>query len=99
MATRKRQDTINISVSQSNPKQVLISKHLRNSGNITAQCMQAINAYWYPIALSENSDSSDEEVELAFLVAERALLAQVEYLKDYQRIKRKTNSGSEALIG
>jgi hypothetical protein len=98
VAVRKRQDTININVSQTNPKQVLISRYLRDSGNITAPCMQAINAYWYPIALAESSDSSEEEVELAFLVAERALLAQIEYLKDYQRIKLRANPVSEALV-
>lgn len=60
--------------------------------------MQAVSAYWYPIALAESADSSEGEVELAFLVAERALLAQIEYLKDYQRIKLRIDPASEALM-
>jgi hypothetical protein len=63
MTARKSQDVIKVTISETNPQEVLIAGYLRDSGKIKAQCMEAIEGYWYSYALSKQPGSSDAEVE------------------------------------
>ncbi len=79
MALAKHQSTIDTSISQPDPDQVVTTQHLGNSNIITTQCLEAIKAFWYPIALSEDLIQPDAKIELIFLVGERKLSVYVEY--------------------
>jgi hypothetical protein len=82
MAAIKHQHTIDTSISQTDSNRVVTSEYLKNSKIIPNQCLEAINAFWYPIALSENLTHPDAKIELAFLVGERKLSVYIEYSND-----------------
>jgi hypothetical protein len=97
MVAKIHQD-IRLNIIETDLQEVRISKYLRGTSKIKPHIMEAITAYWYPIALAEEPDSSDEEVEMALLDSLRILSAQMTHLVDYQRVKRKINLPAESLM-
>jgi hypothetical protein len=97
MTKKLIRDLIQISISQSDPQQVRIAQYLRNTGKITSQLMEAVVAYWDSIAISEDPNSSEEDVELALLESLNKLHSQMFRLVDYHRVKRKIQVPSETL--
>jgi hypothetical protein len=78
MSVIKHQPTIDTNVSQIDADLVLTSQDLKNSEPMTSQCLEAINAFWYPISLSEDLIQPNAKIELAFLVSERKLSVYIE---------------------
>ncbi len=72
MAAIKHQHTIDTSITQPDPDRVLTSPHPKDSTTMI-QCLEATNAFWYPIALSDELIHPDAKIELIFLVSERKL--------------------------
>jgi hypothetical protein len=97
MVAKIHQD-IRLNIIETDLQEVRISKYLRGTSKIKPHIMEAVTAYWYPIALAEELDSSDEEVEMALLDSLRILSAQMTHLVDYQRVKRKINLPAESLM-
>jgi hypothetical protein len=88
MTARKSQDVIKVTISETNPQEVLIAGYLRDSGKIKAQCMEAIEGYWYSYALSKQPGSSDAEVELAVAESVMMLSTQINRILNFHRIDR-----------
>jgi hypothetical protein len=88
MTARKSQDVIKVTISETNPQEVLIAGYLRDSGKIKAQCMEAIDGYWYSYALSKQPGSSDAEVELAVAESVMMLSTQINRILNFHRIDR-----------
>jgi hypothetical protein len=88
MTARKSQDVIKVTISETNPQEVLIAEYLRDSGKIKAQCMEAIDGYWYSYALSKQPGSSDAEVELAVAESVMMLSTQINRILNFHRIDR-----------
>ncbi len=88
MTARKSQDVIKVTISETNPQEVLIAEYLRDSGKIKAQCMEAIEGYWYSYALSKQPGSSDAEVELAVAESVMMLSTQINRILNFHRIDR-----------
>ena len=47
MATRKPQDAIRVCIAETDPRQVLLARYLRETGRITSQLMGAADAFYY----------------------------------------------------
>jgi hypothetical protein len=88
MTARKSQDVIKVTISETNPQEILITKYLRDSGKIKAQCMEAIEGYWYSYALSKQPGSTDAEVELAVAESVMTLSTQINRILNFHRIDR-----------
>jgi hypothetical protein len=88
MTARKSQDVIKVTISETNPQEVLIAEYLRDSGKIKTQCMEAIEGYWYSYALSKQPGSSDAEVELAVAESVMMLSTQINRILNFHRIDR-----------
>jgi phosphoribosylaminoimidazole-succinocarboxamide synthase len=82
MSAIKHQPTIDTSSSHANADRVLTSQNLKNLEPMTSQCLEAINAFWYPLALSADLIHPDAKIELAFLVDERKLSVYIESSND-----------------
>jgi hypothetical protein len=74
----KYQPTIESSVSQTDVDRVLNFQYLEKSTTMPNQCLEAINAFWYPISLSKDLIHPDAKIDLAFLVGERKLSVYIE---------------------
>jgi hypothetical protein len=98
MTKENKQVVIRISISQTNPKQIAILNYLKATNSITNHAMEAIAAYWYSIALSDDNSSNDEDVELALLESLNKLNSQMLLLVDYHRVKRKIQVPPETLM-
>ncbi len=98
MTKKPPQNVIRINIIETDPQEVSIAKYLRNTGKIKSQLMESISAYWYSIALAEDPDRSDEEVEIALSKSLSMLSAQMNHLIEYHRIKRKIHLPPESLM-
>lgn len=79
MALAKHQPTIDTNIFQSDRDRISTSQHLISSNIITPECLEAVNTFWYPIALSDDLTQPDAKIELIFLVGERKLLVYIDY--------------------
>lgn len=59
--------------------------------------MDAIAGYWYSIAVSEQENFSDTEIQLALLKSLHGLSSQIRFLLNYHRIKDGVELPSECL--
>jgi hypothetical protein len=98
MTKKPPQNVIRINIIETDPQEVSIAKYLRNTGKIKSQLMESSSAYWYSIALAEDPDRSDEEVEIALSKSLSMLSAQMNHLLEYHRIKRKIHLPPESLM-
>jgi hypothetical protein len=78
MSAIKHQFTIDTNLSQIDADRVLNFQYLEKSKTMTNQCLEAINAFWYPISLSKDLIHPDAKIDLAFLVPERKLSVYIE---------------------
>jgi hypothetical protein len=97
MATRKHNDSLKFNIIGTDPGEVLMAKYLRASGKMKPQLTEAFIAYWHPIALANEEDSTDEDVEIALSKSLGMLAAQMTRLIEYQRVKRKIQLPIETL--
>ncbi len=76
MPETTHQTIINTTTAQADFDRVLTSTI------ITSKCLEAVDAFWYPISLSDELTHPNAKIELAFLVGERKLSVYIEYSND-----------------
>jgi hypothetical protein len=76
MPETTHQTIINTTTAQADFDRVL------NSTIMTSKCLEAVDAFWYPISLSDELTHPNAKIELAFLVGERKLSVYIDYSND-----------------
>ena len=97
MATRKPQDAIRVCIAETDPRQVLLARYLRETGRITSQLMGAADAFYYSQALAADRTVSDAAVELAVSESVLMLSGQIHRVLNFHRIDRQIVLPSEFL--
>ncbi len=88
MAVTKTRDILKVNIIETNSRQVLLAKYLRDTGIITSQLMGAADAFYYSYALAADPSVSDAEVELATSESVLALSGQINRVLNFHRIDR-----------
>jgi hypothetical protein len=88
MPITKTRDILKVNIIETNSRQVLLAKYLRDTGIITSQLMGAADAFYYSYALAADPNVSDAEVELATSESVLALSSQINRVLNFQRIDR-----------
>jgi hypothetical protein len=88
MPITKTRDILKVNIIETNSRQVLLAKYLRDTGIITSQLMGAADAFYYSYALAADPNVSDAEVELATSESVLALSGQINRVLNFQRIDR-----------
>jgi hypothetical protein len=77
---------------------VVLADYLKSIHDAKGKVLTAAKGYLYSIALSEDPNSSDEDLELAILESLQSLWSQMNYIVDYHRIKRKIQLAPQSLV-
>ncbi len=86
MATRR--DILKVNIIDTDPRQVLLAKHLRDTGKISSQLMGSADAFYYSYALGIDRSISNSAVELAVSESVLALSGQIHRVLNFHRIDR-----------
>jgi hypothetical protein len=93
----QRQTAISINIIETDPVEVLLAKYLRSQGKIKSYLLDAAQAFWYPLAVSDNPLASNVDKELATIKSITALSAQIAYIIEHDRIKNGITYSTETL--
>jgi hypothetical protein len=86
MATRR--DILKVNIIDTDPRQVLLAKYLRDTGKISSQLMGSADAFYYSYASAVDRSISDSAVELAVSESVLALSGQIHRVLNFHRIDR-----------
>jgi hypothetical protein len=86
MATKR--DILKVNIIDTDLRQVLLAKYLRETGRITSQLMGSADAFYYSYASAADRSVSDTAVELAISESILALSNQIHRVLNFHRIDR-----------
>lgn len=86
MATRR--DILKVNIIDTDLRQVLLAKYLRDTGRISSQLMGSADAFYYSYASAADRSVSDATVELATSESVLALSNQIHRVLNFHRIDR-----------
>jgi hypothetical protein len=98
MTDKKLNPVFTVKFLDTDSDQVILADYLKSTNDAKGQVLTATKAHFYAIALSEDPNSSDEEIELAILESLQLLWGQMNYIVDYHRIKRKIQLSPQSLM-
>lgn len=98
MAIKKARRLLAIEFLDNDLKEMRLANYLKSTNNAKGKLLTTAQAHLYSIALSEDPSSSDEDIEIAMLESLRSLWAQMNYIVDYHRIKRKIQITPQSLM-
>jgi hypothetical protein len=98
MAIGKAKRLLVLEFLDNDPKELTLANYLKSIYNAKGKVLTATQAHLYSVALSEDPNSSDEEIELAILESLQSLWGQMNYIVDYHRIKRKIQLTPQSLM-
>ncbi len=97
MTDKKLNPVFTVKFLDTHSDQVILADYLKSTNDAKGQVLTATKAHFYPVALSEDPNSSDEDIELAILESLQLLWGQMNYIVDYHRIKRKIQLTPQSL--
>ena len=83
-----KRDILKVNIIDTDPRQVLLAKYLRDTGKITTQLMGSADAFYYSYALGIDRTITDGAVELAMSESVLALSGQIHRVLNFHRIDR-----------
>jgi hypothetical protein len=83
-----RRDILKVNIIDTDSRQVLLAKYLRDTGKISSQLMGSADAFYYSYALGIDRSISDSAVELAVSESILALSGQIHRILNFHRIGR-----------
>jgi hypothetical protein len=98
MVTKKAKRLLGVEFLDNDPDELILANYLKSKKDVKGQVLNATKAHLYAIALSEDPNSADEDVELAILESLQSLWGQMNYIVDYHRIRRKIHLTPQSLM-
>jgi hypothetical protein len=98
MTDKKLNPVFTVKFLDTDSDQIILADYLKSTNDAKGQVLTATKAHFYAIALSEDPNSSDEDLELAILESLQSLWGQMNYIVDYHRIKRKIQLTPQSLM-
>jgi hypothetical protein len=98
MTDKKLNPVFTVKFLDTDPDEVILADYLKSTSDAKGKVLTAIKAHFYAVALSEDPNSSDEDIELAILDSLQSLWGQMNYIVDYHRIKRKIQIPPQSLM-
>ena len=98
MTDKKLNPVFTVKFLDTDSDQIILADYLKSTNDAKGQVLTATKAHFYAIALSEDPNSSDEDIELAILESLQLLWGQMNYIVDYHRIKRKIQLTPQSLM-
>ncbi len=98
MTDKKLNPAFTVKFLDTDSDQVILADYLKSTNDAKGQVLTATKAHFYAVALSEDPNSSDEDIELAILESLQSLWGQMNYIVDYHRIKRKIQLTPQSLM-
>ena len=98
MTDKKLNPVLTVKFLDTDSDQIILADYLKSTNDAKGHVLTAIKAHFYAIALSEDPNSSDEDIELAILESLQSLWGQMNYIVDYHRIKRKIQLTPQSLM-
>jgi DNA polymerase III psi subunit len=98
MTIKKAKKLLTIDLLDNDPDELLLANYLKSNKNVKGQLLAAAKAHFRAIAVSEDPNNADEDVELAILESLQLLWGQMNYIVDYHRIKRKIHLTAQSLM-
>jgi hypothetical protein len=98
MTDKKLNPVFTVKFLDTDPDQIILADYLKSTNDAKGHVLTATKAHFYAIALSEDPNSSDEDIELAILESLQLLWGQMNYIVDYHRIKRKIQLSPQSLM-
>lgn len=98
MTDKKLNPVFTVKFLDTHSDQVILADYLKSIHDAKGKVLTAAKGYLYSIALSEDPNSSDEDLELAILESLQSLWGQMNYIVDYHRIKRKIQLAPQSLM-
>ena len=83
-----KRDILKVNIIDTDPRQVLLAKYLRDTGKISSQLMGSADAFYYSYALGMDRSISNSAVELAVSESVLALSGQIHRVLNFHRIER-----------
>ncbi len=98
MTDKKLNPVLTVKFLDTDSDQIILADYLKSTNDAKGQVLTATKAHFYAVALSEDPNSSDEDIELAILESLQSLWGQMNYIVDYHRIKRKIQLTPQSLM-
>ena len=98
MTDKKLNPVFTVKFLDTDSDQVILADYLKSTNDAKGQVLTATKAHFYAVALSEDPNSSDEDIELAILESLQSLWGQMNYIVNYHRIKRKIQLTPQSLM-
>jgi hypothetical protein len=98
MTDKKLNPVFTVKFLDTDSDQIILADYLKSTNDAKGQVLTATKAHFYAVALSEDPNSSDEDIELAILESLQSLWGQMNYIVDYHRIKRKIQLSPQSLM-
>jgi hypothetical protein len=83
-----RRDILKVNIIDTDSRQVLLAKYLRDTGKISSQLMGSADAFYYSYALGADRIITDSAVELAVSESVLALSGHIHRVLNFHRIDR-----------
>jgi hypothetical protein len=98
MTAKKSKRLLSVDFLDNHPEQIELARFLSSGWDAKSKVIAATKSHFYAIALADNPNSSDEDLQIAVLDSLRCLWLQMGYIVDYCNIKRNSNLSLESLM-
>jgi hypothetical protein len=98
MTAKKSKRLLSVDFLDNHPEQIELARFLSSGWDAKSKVIAATKSHFYAIALADNPNSSDEDLQIAVLDSLRCLWMQMGYIVDYCNIKRNSNLSLESLL-